>query len=406
MRRLLYPLIYPLIAILLLSISCSTDDSNARLKTEKDRMDSIKKRATDSIASIPAWSTANPYNDFACLIAGVSNPGSKYNHLLDSNSAWKKNTEFIKTSWHKLDTARLEKISKWKNQEFPAALKAASTVFYPFSGPDFLTAFTFFPDMDTLVMLGLEKPGRFPELEKMNDSQAENYVQDLNSCLTDIFSKSYFITRNMQRQLSNQKVNGILPVIAFFMEETGNQITDVSYLLTRTDSLSKTSSIVEIDYNKIGKESPLGLKINYVHGRKLGTVYYYRFDISNKNFNDSAAFYVRLNKMNPAVTYMKSASYLMYNKMMSNIREFILRKSKFILQDDTGVPYSLLVQENKWDIKLYGEYTRPVKDFPYLHEDQLLKSACMQTPPPPDLPFHLGYHWGNKKDLLILASKK
>jgi hypothetical protein len=395
-----------LTVVLIYCISCSTDNADKKLRTEKERADSLKKRAADSIAAIPTWSTTNTYNDFACLIAGVNSPGSKYNHLLDSNTAWKKNLEFIKTSWHKLDTGRLEKITRWKNTEFPQGLKSATTVFYPFSGPDFLTAITFFPDMDTLVMLGLEKPGRFPDMDKMNDLLAENYVQDLNSCLTDIFNKSYFITRNMQRQLSNQKVNGILPVIAFFMEETQNPITDVKYLLTKTDSLTKTSTIEEVDYNSVGKESPLGLKINYVRSNKLRTVYYYRYDIANKNFNDSSAFFKRLNSRNLQVTYTKSASYLLYNKMMSNCREMILRKSRFILQDDTGVPYSLLAQDSSWNIKLYGQYTRPVKDFPYMREDLMLKNACTQGAPVPDLPFHLGYHWGNKKDLLILASKK
>src|ERR1035438_2554422 len=106
---------FALTAVLIYCTSCSTVDPEKKTKAEKERMDSIQNARLDSLTKIPTWSTANPYNDFACLIAGVNNPGSKYNHLLDSNSAWKKNLEFIKTSWHKLDTGRLEKISKWSN---------------------------------------------------------------------------------------------------------------------------------------------------------------------------------------------------------------------------------------------------------------------------------------------------
>ncbi len=88
------------------------------------------------------------------------------------------------------------------------------------------------------------------------------------------------------------------------------------------------------------------------------------------------------------------------------MRDLILRKSNFILQDDTGEPFSFLLKDNKWDLKIYGQYTAPVKDFPYMYEDKLLRKAVSDNPKRPDLPFHLGYHWGNKKDLLILASKK
>jgi len=394
------------------TLSCTTNENNKTDSAEKNRKDSIKNLEQDSIKHRLSYNTDNYYNYFACLISGIRNANSKYNYLLDSNTAWKKNVDFIHSAWLNLDTSRLKKIERWRESEFPDKLKSASKVFYPFSGPDFLTAITFFPDLDTLVMLGLEKVGRFPELDNMSNQVAENYIKDFNSSLTDIFKKSYFITKNMQKQISNHEVNGILPVISFFMKHTGNEIVDVNYLLMQKDSNSKTKKIVEAGYNynwaatANGKETPLGVKINYIHSKKLKTVYYYRYDISNKNFNDSSAFFRELDKMHTIVTYLKSASYLLSNKLMSNIRDLITGKSAFILQDDTGIPYSFLMKQGIWDVKIYGRYTRPVKDFPYITEDLQLKTACLNKPIQNDLPFHLGYNWGNKKGLLMLATKK
>lgn len=365
-----------------------------------------KQHSTPDTLFNKLFHTNNYYHNFACLISGVKNTGSIYDPLLYSDSTWKRNAGYINASWHSLDTGRLEKISKWKEAEFPPALKSTTTVFYPFSGPDFLTAFAFFPDMDTIVMLGLEKVGRFPDMEKMTSPSAGNYALDLKSSLSDIFNKSYFITQHMQRQLSNQKVNGILPLITFFMERTGNKIADVNYLIMKNDSITKTSKIIEVGYNYNGKENPFGVKINYLHANKLCTAYYYRYNVANNNFADTSAFYLQLSKMNNFVTYMKSASYLLQNKTLSNMRDLILKKSNFILQDDTGEPFSFLLKDNKWDLKIYGQYTAPVKDFPYMYEDKLLRKAVSDNPKKSDLPFHLGYHWGNKKDLLILASKK
>jgi hypothetical protein len=85
----------------------------------------------------------------------------------------------------------------------------------------------------------------------------------------------------------------------------------------------------------------------------------------------------------------------------------ILDNSSYIIQDDTGFPFKYLTENNNWTIKLYGQYVRPVSDFPYLKMQQPLQEAFEKDSANiGKLPFHLGYHWGSKKDVIIYATKK
>ena len=92
---------------------------------------------------------------------------------------------------------------------------------------------------------------------------------------------------------------------------------------------------------------------------------------------------------------------------MSNMKDMILKNSGWIIQDDTGMPYKNFIEKNEWNTKLYGQYARPVSDFKWLSKEQALEDAFKKDSAGiGKLPFHLGYHWGTKKDVIIFASKK
>ena len=61
-------------------------------------------------------------------------------------------------------------------------------------------------------------------------------------------------------------------------------------------------------------------------------------------------------------TFVKSASYLMHYKSFQKIREIVLNKSLTIFQDDTGLPFKHVNNEN-WTVKCYGSYVKPIADF-------------------------------------------
>jgi hypothetical protein len=322
--------------------------------------------------------------------------------------AWLTHEEFIEKSWKKLERTRLKSMRTWAEKEFAKPNAESKVVFYPFSGPDYLTADAFFPNADKYIMLGLEPVGKLPDLKKFKPGEHSDYAQDFKESLGDIFDKSYFITRKMLHDFGKQKVNGLLPVLTFFIRKTGHDIADVKYLYR-----FKQDSIVERPYdtkvmdreNPKETKKPFGVRIDFVKGERQKTVYYFKYDVSNKFFNDTCIFYSYVANNPNWVTYVKSASYLLHNGFMSNMKDMILKKSNYIIQDDTGMPYKFLTEG--FDVKLYGQYARPVSDFKWLNKEQALENAFKKDSANiPKLPFHLGYHWGSKKDVIMYATKK
>lgn len=356
--------------------------------------------AKDTVVALPKKIYDNRFNNVSGILSGVRDSLNPLKYLYDI-AIWRENKMFIDNSWKKLDKNRLKPMQKWSSKELVAANKDSKTVFYPFSGPDFLTANAFFPKAETLIMLGLEPIGSLPKIDEMDTVQARAYCEDFKRSLSDIFEKSYFITSYMLRDFKKEEVNGLLPVLCFFVKRTGYQITDIKYLVKHNQD-----TIMEVPYET--KEKFFGVKVSCEKNDTLKTVYYFKYDVSNQQFNDSCAFYRFVNRNTKnAITYIKSGSYLLHANFMSNLRKLIMRNSNYVLQDDTGIPYSYFEKDKSWTTKLYGKYIQPVKDFPYLKmQEGIVKAFEKDSANIPDIPFHLGYHWQQKKDLLIYAAKK
>ncbi|HKC67006.1 MAG TPA: hypothetical protein VKG26_02165 [Bacteroidia bacterium] len=404
----------PLSLILLLSF-CQNEsskkeatDTKAETAIKKDSIktsDTVKTKtvSASNAFDIKGFDVKNRFNATASVLAGVKGTAGPLTNFLDS-TAWKENAAFIDSSWARLEKNRLNKMRNWRDKELATINQNEKTLFYPFSGPDFLTAYTLFPNVEKYVMLGLEPVGKLPEIGKMKEKDAAQYVANLKTSLADIFNKSYFITQYMGRDLQSQKVNGTMPVLSFFIKRTGNEIANIKYVVKINQD-----SIIEVPYDyKDKKNQPFGVRIDIVSNGQPKSIYYFRYDVSNAKFNDTTIFLKYLNKMQgPVATYVKSASYLLHNDFMSNMRKFILAKSDDVVEDDTGIPFKYFIEKNNWVTKVYGEYQKPVKNFNWLDRQKELQAVFdKDSANIPKLPFHLGYHWNTNKDVLIVCAKK
>lgn len=383
----------------------SETGSNAKKENEAKKDSAVAPETAPEEKSEPATANFNPdnyYNNVTSVLSGMKGKAHSLNYLFDT-VAWATQHKFIDSSWARLEKKRLKAMRDWGTKEFAVPNGEAKTVFYPFSGPDFLTATTFFPNADTYIMLGLEPVGKLPELKKFKPGQHSEYAYDFKKSLGDIFDKSYFITRKMLQDFQSQKVNGLLPVLTFFIRKTGHEIADIKYLVRYNQD-----SVSEVSYDFKDKDhKPFGVRVDFMQDGKRKSVYYFKYDVSDKRFNDTCVFYKYLNKYSNYITYIKSASYLLHNNFMSNMRKMILQNSLCIVQDDTGLPFKYFQEDGKWTIKLYGQYARPVSDFPYLSMQKPLEEAFQKdSSQVGKLPFHLGYHWGSKKDVIIYALRK
>ncbi|MES2678857.1 MAG: hypothetical protein V4635_03190 [Bacteroidota bacterium] len=392
-----------LCCVVVFLISCQPDPGDQVKKTEPlvtaQKKDSVFTKEKNS----SHYQTDNDYNNVTAILSGQVGKANRLNYLFDT-VAWSNNAAFIDSSWTKLEKNRLAAMKEWGRKEFEKPNAKASVVFYPFSGPDYLTANAFFPDADTYILLGLEPVGKLPELDKFKKGEAADYANDFKKSLGDIFDKSYFITKKMLSDFQSQKVNGLLPVLSFFIQKSGSPLLDIKYLVRYGQD-----SISEVSYDfKSAERKPFGVRVYFLQDGKQKSAYYFKYDVSNSLFNDTTVFYkfISSNTRN-CITYIKSASYLLHANFMSNMRGLILQNSSSIVQDDTGIPFNYFEKEKNFEISLYGQYTKPVSDFPYLKLQKPLQEAFHRdSSRVKELPFHLGYHWGTKKDVIIYAQKK
>jgi hypothetical protein len=346
--------------------------------------------------------TADPHSDEAArFISGLPCATEPWKHLQET-AEWKSFVERLEKSWADLEAKRLVPMRKWAEAELVPANQETRTVFYPFGGPDLLTPLLLFPNADTYVLLGLEFVGRFPKFEKAVPQNLVAYFDDLTLALSDFVNKSYFITHNMDATLYGDKVEGVLPLLAFFLKRQGFTIASVK----RVDIL-ENGELMESDFAAARRaRRPYGAKVEFFAAgtNRLRTVYYFSSDLANTAFRKESPFHVCLEGMAFETTYIKSASYLPHYKEFSNIRNLILAKSRFVLEDDTGIPFKYFPPA-EWTGQLYGAYIDPISDFKGVGQEDL-RAAYADPARVKPLPFHLGYHWSTSKDSVLFFRKK
>jgi hypothetical protein len=380
-------------------LSASPAPGQAAKHAAQKPVPAAEKPAAEKPAPLPEPSL----DEIAALLAGLPGDAPALKALRES-PAWTKFAESMDKSWAELEAKRLAPMRLWAEKELFDARIWGKFLFYPFGGPDFMSAFEFFPAAETYVLLGLEFCGRLPRPTEWKGAQAETYWNSLASSLKDFFEKSYFITSHMDATLYGQ-VEGVLPVIAVFLKRTGHTIIDVKRL-----EFEGLGEAVESPYDQAKKAfRPYGLNIRFMRPGmpQPKTIIYVSCDLQNKIFAKESSFYMYLDKlvMPPVTTYIKSGSYLLHYAEFSHMREMVLSRSKFILEDDTGIAYKQFKPAD-WQVRLYGEYAKPIRDFSGVDQPDLQKAYAEGAEIIPKLPFHLGYHWRDSRDALLLAEKR
>jgi hypothetical protein len=190
----------------------------------------------------------------------------------------------------------------------------------------------------------------------------------------------------------------------FFLARTDHRIINLKYVAVNdegkiidatnaNDSTSKKVDGIEITFT--GKDSD--------NEKKL---YYFSADVSDPALKKARGFITFASNLKPAVTYLKSASYLLHKTYFSAMRSSILNNSAYILQDDSGIPLRFFNDSTQWKLSFYGFYDKPIPMFGNLYQEDLKNAYDPQknTAVKP-LSFGIGYSYRNNKSNLMLAQK-
>ena len=341
--------------------------------------------------SIPA------YNDVALFIGGISNPGSTLAGC-EGRPGWVRHARFFDQNWEKFTRGRLAPMREWAAKELDSFQTA--TVFYPFSGPDFINAFTLFPRAKTYLLIALEPVGELPDFSIRSE---QNFFASLQRSLYDLLYLDFFITNKMKTSISKSELKGTLPVLLFFLAREKARVLDVQHWLMKPDGTIEESPGagpreraagipgVRIAFTRPGETTPQ-------------TLYYFQFNLGNDSFGRNQHFVSFLKSFGPMTSFTKAASYLMFGGHFSGIRQFILDQSLYVLQGDSGIPLKHFDAE-EWNFRFYGTYAGPISLFSKCYQADMANRYRKGEDVQP-LPFGIDYRHRARTSNLMLATKK
>lgn len=315
----------------------------------------------------------------AAFLAGIPLSRKSILYPLQKSPEYLEYQRKIQEQWGFCRKIRYGAMQQWAKNHLARYPATRGVLRYLFGGPDFLNAFAFFPDTQTMVLGGLEPVGEVPPPEVLDPIALGAALKALEESLHTSLFCGYFITSEMKPQLVQGSFRGVLPVLYTELALTGNIIESVSMIRPFG------SPGVEIIYHRPGGPP-----------QKL---YYFQADLSNGK--ECRRFLAWLGDLGPGASYLKAASYLLPLDSFSETRNFLTRTSSLILQDDSGLPFGSFLP-GEWQIRLFGVYTDPLPIF-NLGKDPLLDEAFQSGMRVGSLPFGAGYHVQPDDANLLLA---
>ena len=354
-------------------ISCTAKPEISEKTEIKDQ--EIQKKATSYLDQISRFISGMHQVDTGSI--------SRY----EKSVSWQKYATLSDSSWAKLNREKMNSMSEWAQHEIIQKEEARETVFYPFSGPDILHAITLFPNAKNYILVGLEPIGSLPSENELKKDSLRGYFQGIERSQRDVLNFSFFKTNNMAVDLKQRDLNGSLPILLIFLRRTGHEII-------KLDSIT--------NFQSKGKRAIQGIQIVFQKDGKEKFLYYFSADLTDFAIREQTGFLSFLESYKRVSTFLKSASYLMHRPNFSFIKNLILNKSDYILEDDSGISYSDF-KENEWTLQVYGNYMVPIYLFTQFYNLPLHEKFKKEARP---LPFGIGYHWREKESNLIFAIKK
>ncbi len=239
-------------------------------------------------------------------------------------------------------------IEKFSRDQLPEASAQSQTVFYPFGGPDVIFPSLFFPNMKTLILVGLESPGHLPQLSPSTPAQVAVKMREIRTAYIDLFERTYFITKHMTKEISEF---GTATMISVGLVLLGNEIESV-----RAISLSNEG---QVHLNSTGPNRAVQIIYKNSSGN-TNSVYYFQQNLSNGYLN--AGFQKFVKSLNIDSSFYKAASYLSHYDSFSKVNE-LAQSARFVIQTDTGIPYREFEKKSEWEAKIFGHYITPDVQF-------------------------------------------
>jgi len=330
-------------------------------------------------------------DDTARFLAGMLPSADSPLTPLTKDPSWQHHARSFDAAFGQLEQRQLSKIRAWAATNLAAP---KPTMFYMFSGPDFLYADAFYSKATTYVLSALEPVGSVPDLTRMPRGGIGSALYNVERSLGSVLSFSFFITKLMKTDLHAGRVSGTLPILYVLLARSGKTIQDVSLI-----ALDDSGAAYFANENA-GRNATRGVRIVFAGSDgEQKTLYYFSTDLSNSGVRNSG-FLKFCETLAPGNSLIKSASYLLHSGNFTTVRDFLLRNSATIIQDDSGIPLGNY-DPRKWRFFPFGRYAGPIAEFPGRYQQSYAELFRRAQP----MDFGIGYRWRSFESNLLLAIK-
>jgi hypothetical protein len=330
-------------------------------------------------------------DDTARFLAGMPPSADSPLTPLTKDPSWQHHARSFDAAFGQLERRQLSKIRAWAATNLAAP---KPTMFYMFSGPDFLYADAFYSKATTYVLSALEPVGSVPDLTRLPRGGIGSTLYNVERSLGSVLSFSFFITKLMKTDLGAGQVSGTLPILYVLLARSGKTIQDVSLI-----ALDDSGAAYFANENA-GRNATRGVRIVFAGSDgEQKTLYYFSTDLSNSGVRNSG-FLKFCETLAPGNSLIKSASYLLHSGNFTTVRDFLLRNSATIIQDDSGIPLGNY-DPRKWRFFPFGRYAGPIAEFPGRYQQSYAELFRRAQP----MDFGIGYRWRSFESNLLLAIK-
>jgi len=336
-------------------------------------------------------------NNLTYFIAGMPVAEDYRLYSFTKSNVWKSYSNQANSTW-KSFFSKNEIVKKWADAELIECREKCSTILYPFSGPDILFPEIMFPQSKDVYMIGLEDIGTIPTFNKPTLAQLDTVFEKYKRAINEVIKFSFFMTKKMKIELANNDISGTAPIIMLFLVRSGKTILKVEPV-----TISDEGKVIAVaSFKDARKLNNKGVCFYYHNegSNELRKITYFSTNLADGTLSINKPMLALFESLNGNVaTYVKSASYLMHKTAFSTIRNTLLKKSQFHLQDDSGIPYRYF-DKKEWSIQLYGSYIKPIPLFEKSLEKDLALAYKNAKPKP--ISFRIGYH---PKSNMLIAKK-
>ena len=328
-------------------------------------------------------------DDTAKLLAGMQPSADSPLMPLTKDPSWQRHARFFDSAFGQLEQRQLSRIRTWSDAHLAAP---KPTMFYMFSGPDFLYADAFYPKATTYVLSALEPPGQVPDLTRLPRGALGAALYNVEHSLGSILSFSFFITKQMKTDLRAGQISGTLPILYVFLARSGKTIKSVTPIALDAEGNVKTGN------ENPGHNAPRGARITFAGSDGVEkTLYYFSTDLSNGGVK-SSGFLKFCSTLAPGNSLLKSASYLLHSGNFTTVRDYILANSATVIQDDSGIPLTYY-SSKQWRFFPFGRYLGPIGEFPGRYQQSYAELFRRAEP----VNFGIGYRWRTNESNLLLS---